>query len=177
MLEEIRLLGATHLPNSPETDLDLLVRAQHFGLRTRLLDWTSNSLAALWFACADSAKGDVFVYALEADTLLSNSSVYTASPFKTAKTRVLRPRLNNPRVIAQHGWFTLHRYSAKWGCFVPIERNSETKRYLHEYRIPAAIRPQLLVALDRHGVSARTLLPDLGGLCSYVNWKQTPSPR
>ncbi|MBN8454276.1 FRG domain-containing protein [Accumulibacter sp.] len=173
LLEELKLLGASFLPAATETDLDLLVRAQHFGMKTRLLDWTSNSLAALWFACADPKPGDVFVYALEADNLLLDSTVYTQSPFKAAKTRVLRPRLNNPRVVAQHGWFTLHRYSVKAKRFVSLERNPETAKHLHEYKIPAAKRAELLTALDRHGVSARTLIPDIGGLCQYLNWKQS----
>lgn len=173
MLEHLKLFGASHLPNLSETDLDLLVRAQHFGLKTRLLDWTSNSLAALWFACASRDKGDVFVYALEVDNLLLPQTVYAQSPFKAAKTRALLPRLNNPRVIAQHGWFTLHRYSKKASRFVPLEENPDTSKHLHEYRIPEKIRSEMLVALDRHGVSARTLFPDIGGLCEYLNWRQS----
>ncbi|MDP2144140.1 MAG: FRG domain-containing protein [Gallionella sp.] len=171
-LDELKLLGASFLAPG-ETDLDLLVRAQHFGLQTRLLDWTSNSLAALWFACADPSPDDVYVYALEADDLMLDGSIYTTDPFKTKNTRVLRPRLNNPRIIAQHGWFTLHRYSAKVRKFVPLEHNSETKHHLHEFRIPKGRRKELLIALDRHGVSARTLFPDLDGLCQYLNWKQS----
>jgi hypothetical protein len=172
MLESLKSMGASYLPNVLETDLDLLVRAQHFGLKTRLLDWTSNSLAALWFACANSAKGDVFVYALEVDNLSLPRSVYTLSPFNSAKTRAFQPRLNNPRVIAQHGWFTLHRYSGRAKRFVPLEENPDTSKHLHEYRIPEKYRAELLVSLDRHGVSARTLFPDMGGLCQYLNWKQ-----
>lgn len=177
-LEELRLLGASLLPPHPETDLDLLVRAQHFGLHTRLLDWTSNSLAALWFACADPAPGDVYVYALIVDQLLLDTSVYSQSPFEMPETRALRPKLNNVRIIAQHGWFTLHRYSHASQRFVPLEKNPITRELLYEYKIPAEKRKEMLVALDRHGVSARTLLPDVGGLCDYLNWKlfeQTPT--
>jgi hypothetical protein len=177
-LAELKLLGASLLPVPGETNLDLLVRAQHAGLQTRLLDWTSNSLAALWFACSDRrTSGDVYVYAMEADELMLGQDVYEQNPFETLNTRVLRPRLNNPRLIAQHGWFTLHRYSKSDKRFVALERNPDTSSRLYEYRIPAAKRPVMLNALDRHGVSARTLFPDLHGLCEYLNWKAHGRPR
>ncbi len=170
VLKQIGLMGASFLSVPESQSLELLVLAQHFGLKTRLLDWTSNPLAALWFACADAQKGDVFVYALESDRLLMED-VYAKDPFTAAKTRAFQPRLNNPRVIAQHGWFTLHRYSVKSKKFVPLEVNPDTKPLLTEIRIPAAKRGEILSALDRHGVSHRTLFPDLGGLCQHLNWK------
>ncbi|EPL3174644.1 hypothetical protein NOY08_005015, partial [Serratia marcescens] len=82
-----------------------------------------------------------------------------------------RPKLNNPRIIAQHGWFTAHKYSKSSKKFVPLEKNNEISESVQEIKIPEDTREKLLKSLDRHGVSSRTLFPDLEGLCKYINWK------
>ena len=85
MLIQLRRLGAALLPAQEPDDWDLLVLAQHFAMSTRLLDWTSNPLAGLWFACSSPGSGNRYVYSLTADTLLTET---TKGPFEPSKTRV-----------------------------------------------------------------------------------------
>jgi hypothetical protein len=123
---------------------------------------------ALWFACASSRPGDGYVYALIADELL-NEEVHRSDPFELARTHVLQPRMNNLRVIAQHGWFTLHRYSHRSRRFVALEQNGEVRTKLYEYYVPAVKRREVLASLARLGVNKKILFPDLMGLCEHLN--------
>lgn len=52
-----------------DSPTELLIKLQHYGIPTRLLDITTNALVALYFACCSSpnADGEVFVFKLRRD--------------------------------------------------------------------------------------------------------------
>ncbi len=168
-LKQLNLLGGSLLPNHQMSKLDLMVLGQHHGLKTRLLDWTSSPLVALWFACKDNAPNDGFVYSLCVNKI-AVSVEDIEDPFKVDKTVIFQPKVNNNRVAAQSGWFTLHRFSKTNNRFVPLEMQSQAaETELYEFRIPSKDKAFIIEQLSTLGVNSRTMYPDLIGLCEFIN--------
>ncbi|GAB4007203.1 hypothetical protein GCM10028808_10650 [Spirosoma migulaei] len=167
-----------HLKIDYDNKLDLLITAQHYGLKTRLLDWTSNPLAALYFAIEKEygMDKDSYVYILEVPKgkILSDKDkkkeidAVKENPFNISETKVLRPTLNNDRIVAQSGWFTIH---SSIDGFSPLEEDPEMTKYLTEIKIVKSSKRKLLEQINDYGINARTIFPDFEGTCKHANWK------
>lgn len=161
------------------SDLDWLAVAQHHGLPTRLLDWTKNPLAALWFAVKvepnNSDSGVLWIYQPLTEDFLGifdeSSRFYGKStPFNIKKTQVYFPNHSTQRIVTQSGLFTVHAYTEKDGGFVPFEDNVSESGKLKKFEIPAKAFCNFRFDLDRCGINSASIFPDLDGLASHLQW-------
>lgn len=84
---------------------------------------------------------------------------------------MLRPSLNNERIIAQSGWFTVHPYNDGKAGFVPMDEEADIQQHVTEFIIVSAMKRQLMENLNMLGFNAQTMFPELAGLCHYLNWQ------
>jgi hypothetical protein len=175
----------------PERDWDWLMVAQHHGLPTRLLDWSVNALAALWFVVEKPAiegrPGAVWYFLPEAKDYL-RSSKWPADFFendepgggnevRAVKTSVLDrvyvlvPRFVSRRIVAQGGYFTAHPSWNEAPHFRPMEDDPDLRHQLARIEVPAEHFGEIRYALNRLGVNSVSIYPDLPGLCNSIKWR------
>jgi hypothetical protein len=172
--EAIAIIG-----NGPDNLWDWIALAQHHRLPTRLLDWTKNPLAGLWFAVREGDKettcpGVVWVLKPEdADIVRDVSgnpsrferSPSARSPLLVEKTMVFEPRHVTPRIRAQAGMVTIHR-CIDGELTTPLEKDPDYLNRLTKVSVPADHFDELRAHLLNCGVHDGSLFPDLDGLAS-----------
>jgi hypothetical protein len=186
ILTKFQKAAAPHLKFLPAHFLEWLSIAQHYGVPTRLLDWTMSPLAALYFALEKHVEEDisenavVWVLDSKGEELVHDATYtsfrkwqewFTESEF--SNTCIYHPTHLAVRVNSQQGCFTIHRPPEHWNDFIAIEDSVRSgnpndedspKNKLRKILIPAKLCSKLWVELNSTGINRYTLFPDLDGL-------------
>lgn len=169
------------------TSWDRLVKLQHHGTPTRLLDWTEVFGVALFFAMGGGQKKEP-----------KSPAIWIINPFKISQVgrgsddkrlacfhletdrdyfakflagqqctwpfiwpMPYRPPKLTPRIRAQRGFFTVHGTDRR-----PLD--AIYHRYVRQVRLPPAAHPDARRFLAMAGLDSLTLFPDLEGFVRRI---------
>lgn len=179
----------------PDAAWEYLFAMQHYGVPTRLLDWTTNLLVAVYFSlqhdrkrctCGNECKPTVFV--LRPLLLNSRNPRLEAHPegiFATSdeELKSWAPGTNGitvpPWPVSLHGTHNTSRILAQQGNFTvmgskvaaledsPAVTNNDGQQTLIRYCLAGDPR-QALADLSKIGISQATVFPDLEGVSRTI---------
>jgi len=167
------------------TAFDRLFVMQHYGMPTRLLDWTESQLVALYFAVlSPESPEDATVFVLDpwrlnkvslgqqsvptidhpsvSDYLLRRDPEGSGRLVPGKDPIALRPPHHTERIRAQNGFFTVHGHSQE-----PLD--SFRFDGLSKIVIRSAAKGRMLREVIKAGVSPKVVFPDLSGLCQDIS--------
>jgi hypothetical protein len=186
IFREFRQVAAGEIPKH---DIwSLLALARHHGLPTRLLDWTENPLAALYFATRDEPKNGSFIsvwrFCTNQRDMLLGPDGYLKNddgPFDVKTLQVFRPDHLDARIAGQLGWVSVHPFMGEdykkkhdtWYLDLKREATVGNNR-LMEIVMPKELFLETRRGLSRLGIHNALLFPGLDGICKTIAEKHLP---
>ena len=108
LFEEFKHRAIALVRDAGLDDWNWLAYAQHVGVPTRLLDWTTSPLIAAFFALQGDADSDRAIYAVKYSRFIHEVERVGHSPFDNSVEGRFTAPLVFDRIRAQRGLFTVH---------------------------------------------------------------------
>jgi FRG domain-containing protein len=159
----------------------LLALAQHYGVPTRMLDWSRHPYIAAYFAASDCVRqrktGRLALWAFD-HYLAYSSNLY---PWLTERLRLVTASAADiPNLFAQQGLFLLLRErNVRAGDDFNAEPYDKIIRksiefdlaesIFFKFTLPARQAPELLRLLSAHGIDASTIFPGYDGVARALH--------
>ena len=175
LLADARRRGLGQVQSQTLSDVELLVRLQHHGAATPLVDFTRNAWVALWFAATDFVDRTGVVVLLEESARLIAEPVATTRVATLAqlqglgKNVLLEPMLSSPRMAAQKGVLVYPHWGGSVGPLGPFEvyredLGNDDSCDLHPIAVCPALKGEMSSLWSvAFGYDQASLFPDIDG--------------
>ena len=183
-------LPAPPLPNGIPGYWNWLFEMQHYGVPTRLLDWSLDALVGLYFA-VHQAPGDVgkdaAVWVLNPVTLNQAFSFHSflkpgyipnvedpsfnlffgpgSQILQTDKPAAAIGPQNSTRIVAQRGTFTVFPLRKS---LTALDQFPDAGQYLVKIVIAGNAIPRIIEQLNRYGITRIALFPEIQSIANEI---------
>lgn len=176
-------------------ELACLSVMQHYGVPTRMLDWTSNFWVAVYFACSGEPEQDAELWLYDRSIFLKSSAdqietqsnaptiaAHSSEPFVAPCARLsdLQGKMiaevmptTSPRLRHQSGHHTVSHgifdeHAIRLDRLANLLRGPKTSRF-RRILIESSAKQNILTYLEKfQDINAATIYPDLEGLAMFL---------